>query len=93
MDNIKDPNADPRKKRRITLTVEIQPYGDRSGAETTISCVPKLVPVNAVRSNLFVAMHEGEYRAFTNDTRQDELFEDKSEIPANVTPIAQAQAK
>jgi hypothetical protein len=49
--------------------------------------------VNAVRSNLFVAMHEGEYRAFTNDTRQDELFEDKSEIPANVTPIAQAQAK
>jgi hypothetical protein len=92
MENIKDPNADPSKKRRITLTVEFQPYGDRSGAETTIACVAKVTPVNAVRSSLFVAMEEGEYKAFTHDTRQEDLFAEKEpEQTAKVTRIGQAK--
>jgi len=71
--NIRDPNADTKKKRRITVSVDIAPYSDRSGAEITTTVVARLVPINAVKSTLYVGMVDGEPKAFTRDIRQEEL--------------------
>lgn len=73
MANIKDVNADPRKKRRITITLDMEPYSDRSGAEITVKVESKLIAVNAIKSNLFVSMVDGQFTAFTRDIRQQEL--------------------
>jgi hypothetical protein len=88
--NIRDPNADPKKKRRITVAIEIAPYPDRSGAEITSTVVAKLVPINAVKSTMFIGVVNGEAKPFTKDIRQEELnFEErKNETqPSNVLPM------
>lgn len=83
MANIKDPNADAKKKREVTLKVTLSPYADRSGAEMSLSVVSKTVPVNGVRGTIFVARDEGEYKAFSHDTRQEEMFaQEKAEREA-----------
>lgn len=74
MANIKDPNADAKKKREVTLKVVLSPYADRSGAEMQLSVVSKTVPVNGVRGTVFVGRDQGEYKAYSHDTRQEEMF-------------------
>ena len=74
MANIKDPNADAKKKREVTLKVVLSPYADRSGAEMALSVVSKTVPVNGVRGTVFVGRDDGEYKAYSHDTRQEEMF-------------------
>ena len=72
-------NADAKKKREITLKVVLSPYADRSGAEMALSVVSKTVPVNGVRGTLFVGRADGEYLAFSHDTRQEEMFKEEQQ--------------
>lgn len=45
--NIEDPRTDPKKKRRIVLTIEIDPIG-----ETEVFATSKLVPIKSVITRL-----------------------------------------
>ena len=89
MANIKDPNADAKKKREVTLKVTLSPYADRSGAEMALSVVSKTVPVNGVRGTLFVGRDAGEYKAYSHDTRQEEMFEQEQQEKADQQSAAE----
>lgn len=52
--NILDPNTDPKKKRTLTLTVTFTPSGDRSTVTIDANAKSKLEPNNAIRTSLFV---------------------------------------
>ena len=82
LENIKDPNADPKKKRKITLCVEFAPYADRSGSEVSIAVKSNLVSVSGVKSNIFVGVDQGEYKAYSHDIRQQELFAEREAAQA-----------
>lgn len=95
--NIKDPNTDPKKARKITLEIVLQPHGDRLGMQAHISCNSKLASVPAVPAGTIFMLknEEGEIQAYSHDIRQDSLF--KEETPAaeqhdNVLPMQVAKA-
>jgi hypothetical protein len=53
LDNILDPNTDPKKKRTLTITVSFTPVGqDRELAKIDIQTKSSVVPYNAVSTNI-----------------------------------------
>lgn len=54
VDNILDPNTDPKKKRQLSLTVDFAPSADRSTVVITATAKSKLLPNNAVQTTLYV---------------------------------------
>lgn len=92
MANIKDPNTDGKKKRSITLKVEFVPFSDRTGFQAVIDVKTSLAAVPAVPAgNIFIMRDGGELKAYSHDTRQEQLFqeEEKEEQSAasNVVPL------
>ena len=77
--NIKDPNTGVDKKRKITLTFEITPYLDRSGAGVVCSVDTKLAGIMGVESTIYLKKTEGKVEAFTQDTSQADLFDSEPE--------------
>lgn len=53
--NILDPNTNPTAKRKLTLTLTLEPDDDRETIE--VNCVAKstLAPTNPVKTKLYVA--------------------------------------
>lgn len=90
MANIKDVNTDSGKKRSITLTVTFIPHGDRSGMQTVIDCTSKLASVPAYQAGaMFILKNkDGDFQAYSHDTRQEQLFnEPEAEPAANVVSM------
>lgn len=56
VDNIIDPNTDPKKKRTITLKVDFIPSADRQTVTVIANAQSKLVPNGAVQTSLFVGI-------------------------------------
>lgn len=54
VDNILDPNTDPKKKRQLSLSVDFAPSADRSTVVITATAKSKLLPNNAVQTTLYV---------------------------------------
>lgn len=89
--NVKDVNTDAKAKRKITLEVIFSPYPDRVGIDVAIACTSKLSGVNQVTGgSMFIAVQEGEYRAFSHDLRQEPLFKEEAPAPSNIVPMHQA---
>lgn len=78
MANITDPNTSVKKSRRIVLTFDFEPMADRKSVAISFGINSKLVPVAAVESNMFITEQAGQLEAFTNDIRQEELFDPES---------------
>lgn len=74
LDNIADPNTAASKTRTITLTLNLKPLDDRSGAVMSFTCKSKLVPVSVAASTCFLSRHTGRLEAYGMDTRQGVLF-------------------
>ena len=72
--NIDDTNTTPDAKRKITLTFDIEPMADRSGAAVTFSCGSKLAPVAHVKSSVFLHRDGGQLAAYAADVRQQAMF-------------------
>lgn len=53
-ENIKDPNTDAEKARKLTITMELKPDESRQIIKTKISCKTNLVPVNSIITQLFL---------------------------------------
>ena len=61
VDNILDPNTEPKAKRKITLTIEFAPDADRQMIAVHTSSKATLVPTNPVTTSLaFVGDVNGE---------------------------------
>lgn len=82
LDNISDPNTAAAKTRTITLTLNLKPLDDRSGAVMSFTCKSKLVPVSVAASTCFLSRHTGRLEAYGMDTRQGVLFGSTSDAPA-----------
>ena len=74
LDNIADPNTAASKVRTLTLTVNVKPLEDRSGAVMSFTCKAKVAPVQVAPSTCFLSRHTGRLEAYGTDTRQGLLF-------------------
>lgn len=54
VDNILDPNTDPKKKRTLQLTVDFLPTSDRSQVAINATAKSKLQPNNSVQTTIYV---------------------------------------
>lgn len=92
LENISDPNTDPKAVREITLKVKIKPTQDRSAGPVEISCTSKLAPVATFPAMLYIQKdRSGRVRAFEHNPGQTSLFEDvdmeTGEVRSNITSI------
>jgi hypothetical protein len=71
--NIADPNTEATQKRKITIIIDAKPYKDRSGAELSIKVENKLAGLRPVDGTMFVAKRNGEFLAFSRNTKQEAL--------------------
>lgn len=54
LDNIIDPNTDPKKARKIQITLEIKPNEKRNMADVKFQTKSNLVPVNTVSTAIII---------------------------------------
>lgn len=85
--NIADPNTEPTQKRRITLTVDISPYKDRSGADVSVKVEKKMAGIRPAETSLYIGKIGNQFHAFTHDARQEAIkFDQPATIPDPATP-------
>lgn len=89
VENIRDPNTNPRKPRKITLTFTITPNEKRNEATITIDASCRLVASKPMDSHLFIGEHLGVPQAVEHNPDQLGLFKDRPKpqsIAVNFTP-------
>lgn len=82
--NINEPNTDPEKARRITLTFSFKPTQDRSVAEVAFICEAKVQPVRAFKSSILMAREGGVLNAYASTAKQEPLFGSEATQPTTV---------
>ncbi len=88
LENIADPNTDPKTKRQITLAVVFKPGRDRDVADVEMKCGSKLAGIMTVNTQLFMGRQHGKLVAVENDPRQSSLFDQEPAGPrAAVAPF------
>lgn len=87
VENICDPNTDAKKKRVITIKVELMPNLERTSCAVDIICDSKLSPNAAVSTALFVGVdpRTGEIEAV--EPQQGQLFPSNGVHPEGVVDI------
>lgn len=89
--NIQDPNTDPKKTRKVTLTLTIKPDKDRKSAKFYLDSRSILAPLEPFESNVLLSRDDnGNVAAaeFGNEVPGQvsvEDMEEKSDL--NVTPF------
>ncbi len=53
-DNIKDPNTEAEKTRKLTITIELKPDETRQVIKTKTTCKTSLVPTNSITTQLLL---------------------------------------
>lgn len=77
LENIENPNTDPKLKRTITLKFEFRPKEDRTSILTSIVAESKLAPEAATPTIIFPAI-EGSGKRYAHEHRphrQDDIVE------------------
>jgi hypothetical protein len=91
VENILDPNTDPKAKRTVTLTVTVQPSIDRREGEIEVSCQAKLAPSVSYSTRAYFGKNKDQLcLAYEDNPKQitiDQFVEANKE---KVTPIAVA---
>lgn len=73
--NIRDPNTDATAKRKIVLTLTLDPAKDRSSFATDIKCETKLAAPASTEAIVFISQKiNGEIVLSVRDERQEPLF-------------------
>jgi len=92
--NVRDPNTNPTKARKITLTITLTPNKDRNGGHMSVDVSSKLAPVqpsDPVMIYLGKSKTDGRLVAVQHDLSQIGLFE--STASPNVVAIDGGKAK
>ena len=86
LDNIRDPNTEPKVKRKIVLEVEIAPNETREIGMVDIKCYSKLPGYRSAASAIQIVTDEGRWKAFEPKMAQQEFS-----FPQNVTGLDRAK--
>ena len=54
VENILDPNTEPKKVRKVTLTISIKPNEHRNMAEVTVATTANLCPPAPIETGLYI---------------------------------------
>lgn len=94
-ENVADPNTDPEKVRKITLTITIKPHADRSGAIVNLVGTTKLAPYKPAAGQLFFGKRGDETVAVGFDPSQLSLMEEEQQAKdaTGVVPITSGKEK
>lgn len=82
IDNIKDPNTEAEKARRITVTFVFSPDKERRHCGLAIDIAAKLVGPDGLYTDVWVGRHEG-LPAVIEGPQQEKLFD----TPEQTKPI------
>ena len=63
MDNIMDPNTDPKAKRKITLTLEFKPDANRQMISVNVVAKSSLASTNPIALSLCTGWEDGRFTA------------------------------
>lgn len=85
LDNIADPNTDPKAVRTITLTVKIKPNENRTMGEVKFSAAAKLAPYAPVETLVFIGRSNGNVVA-SELLPPTPLEEEIAQVNSNPTP-------
>lgn len=81
MENIRDANTTPTKKRKMVLTITYAPSADRKSAQVLVDTKLMLAPPETNISTIHVAKIRGQVVGFVHDPAQDELRFGESASP------------
>jgi hypothetical protein len=81
--NIMDKNTDPRKERKITLTLSFKPNENRDFVRTTITTKTTLATEQGVETQILVGK-DGEGQLHLNEVRQQSMFDNKTAKITNI---------
>lgn len=73
MDNIRDANTTPTKKRKMQITVTYAPSADRKSAQVMLDTKLTLAPPETTIGTIHIAKIKGKITGFVHDPAQDEL--------------------
>lgn len=88
LENVRDPNTDPTKQRKITIDVKFKPEESREEAKVSTQVKTSLAPDKPDEGVIFLGRREGELTAVAFDPRQEDLFPEEAD--ADVTPLREA---
>lgn len=81
LDNILDVNTHPTKKRKVTITVELQPDDERRTIAVSVTAKSTLAPTNPVVTSLYVADQDSIVEMVPQVPGQMGLDETEQEAP------------
>lgn len=93
LDDILDPNTDPKAVRKVQLTVTIKPATDRSLAKVGIQATSSLGKALPFETQFFMGRGNNGAQAYENNPRQmklafeQHLADQQAEIHANVATL------
>ena len=70
MQNVFDPNTDPKAKRQITVVIDITPNERRDAAESSIDFKTKMAPMRKLAQTIFLHMDDHGKVTATEVTQQ-----------------------
>lgn len=70
LDNIRDPNTQWKKPRKVVLELTIQPDEERQVGTTVIACTSKLAPTKGNQTTLYMGFREGRLVAVEQNPKQ-----------------------
>lgn len=88
LQNIFDPNTDPKKKRKIKMVVTLIPTVDRDYATAQIDCESSLAPLESFSMPLYLGRGaDGKPIARQTHFKQSTFADLQNETPENVTKL------
>lgn len=75
--NIIDKNTDPKKERKITLTISFKPNENRDFVVTKISTKTSIAPELGEETQIIIGK-DGDGELHLNEVKQQSIFENKS---------------
>ena len=70
IENIRDPNTRPDKKRTLTLTIDFMPNFERDNIRLNITAKSKIEPTNPINTQMYITENEAEELVAVEMTQQ-----------------------
>ncbi len=91
LNNILDPNTDPKKKRAIIIKLEFAPDENREFTKVAIHTEKKLAPILPVSTQIFIGRDKNGHGVASEFTPAAQTVITDA-MPSNVTPIKPQEA-
>lgn len=88
LENIRDPNTDPKAKRTIVVEVEIIPSEDRESGRAQATMKLKLANLRSSDAPIHIGERDGELVAVGYDPRQTDAFDQRDRDDSGVDPVS-----